>query len=202
MKLKLRGTREVNGLSKLGVLCELLADRFDLERYMSLDILDPEDTALISLYDGDPTEFDLSYDIAEYLVGFLPDTWSKTGATWSVESDIATVTPEGHLVVQGNPGPNPITIKVTLTEVSGNTYEICLVSGGTYRFGDTLTDPVKAILARYGYLLGPTESLRFQKDPESMRIWMRALEDPEGQIMLQIGDSEILAFDDGTTIAM
>ena len=202
MKLKLRGTREVNGLSKLGVLCELLADRFDLERYMSLDILDPEDTSLVSLYDGDPVEIDLDYDIAGYLVGFLPDTWSKTGATWSVESDIATVTPEGHLVVQGNPGPNPIIIKVTLTEVSGNTYEICLVSGGTYRFGNTQPDSIKAILARYGYLLGPTESLRFQKDPESMKIWLQETEEPEGPVTLTLGDTEVLAFDDGSAIAI
>lgn len=202
MKLKLRGTREVNGLSKLGVLCELLADRFDLERYMSLEVLDPEDTALVSVYNGELTELDLNYDIASYLIGFLPDTWSKTGATWSTESDVATVTPEGHLVVQENPGPNPITIKVTLTEASGNTYNIYLVSGGIYRFEDTLTDPVKAVLGRYGYLLGPTDAIKFREDPESMRIWMRETEDPEGQIMLQIGDSEVLTFDDGTTIAM
>ena len=132
----------------------------------------------------------------------MPDTWSKTGATWSTESDVATVTPEGHLVVQENPGPNPITIKVTLTEASGNTYNIYLVSGGIYRFEDTLTDPVKAVLGRYGYLLGPTDAIKFREDPESMRIWMRETEDPEGQIMLQIGDSEVLTFDDGTTIAM
>lgn len=202
MKLKLRGTREVNGLSKLGVLCELLADRFDLERYMSLEVLDPEDTALVSVYNGELTELDLNYDIASYLIGFLPDTWSKTEATWSTESGVATVTPEGHLVVQENPGPNPITIKVTLTEASGNTYNIYLVSGGIYRFGDTLTDSVKAVLGRYGYLLGPTDAIKFREDPESMRIWMRETEDPEGQIMLQIGDSEVLTFDDGTTIAM
>jgi len=202
MKLKLRGTREVNGLSKLGVLCELLADRFDLERYMSLEVLDPEDTALVSIYNGELTELDLDYDIASYLIGFLPDTWSKTGATWSTESDVATVTPEGHLVVQENPGPNPITIKVTLTEASGNTYDIYLVSGGTYRFGDTLTDPVKAVLARYGYLLGPTESLRFQKDPESMKIWLRETEEPEGPVTLTLGDTEVLAFDDGSAIAI
>lgn len=202
MKLKLRGTREVNGLSKLGVLCELLADRFDLERYMSLEVLDPEDTALVSVYNGELTELDLDYDVASYLIGFLPDTWSKTGATWSTESGVATVTPEGHLVVQENPGPNPITIKVTLTEASGNTYDIYLVSGGTYRFGDTLTDPVKAILARYGYLLGPTESLRFQKDPESMKIWLQEIEEPEGPVTLTLGDTEVLAFDDGSAIAI
>ena len=202
MKLKLRGTREVNGLSKLGVLCELLADRFDLERYMSLEVLDPEDTALVSVYNGELTELDLNYDIASYLIGFLPDTWSKTGAIWSTESDVATVTPEGHLVVQENPGPNPITIKVTLTEASGNTYNIYLVSGRIYRFGDTLTDPVKAVLGRYGYLLGPTDALRFQKDPESMKIWLQEIEDPEGPVTLTLGNTEVLAFDDGSAIAI
>lgn len=203
MKLTIRKTRSLPNISKLGVLAELLADRFTLENSMNLEIVTPGQEVLTRIYQGqEPIEFDLDYRISEYLHRYsaIPDSWTYSPeCTWSTETpDSWTVTPGGHVSVPG-PLTESVEVGLTLTEPSGVEWKTKFLLAGKHKFGASLDPEIQALLTRYGWIQGePPEE--FLVDRGALEYWFSERL-PGGQVKITgtpgQGDIE---FDDGTLI--